>query len=102
MYEYNPTGIKLITNETAEIANQRIANEITRFLHLIIPIHVNNESNENAIANNIAINTRSPIPNPRLNINPSPLKEIKNEKIPIIPVIRDIRPTIVNIVVRYG
>jgi hypothetical protein len=102
LYEYNPTGIRLITKEIAETANHKTANDITRFLNLIIPIHVKSESNENAIANNTAINTRSPIPNPRLNINPSPLNEIKNEKIPIIHVISDIRPTTVNIVLRYG
>jgi len=102
LYEYIPTGIKLIINETAEIVNHKIANDIVRFLNLIIPIHIKRESNENIIANNTAINTRIPIPTHRLNINPSPLKETKKENIPITPVIREIRHTIVKIVLRYG
>ena len=51
-YEYNPTGMKLTRNERAETAHQIIANEITRFLNLIIPNHVKRESNEKTIANN--------------------------------------------------
>lgn len=85
-----------------ETKNQRTIKVTTRFLNLIIPIHVNNESKENKIANKTATNTRSPMPNPRLNIKPSPLNETKKEKIPIIHVIRDIRPMIVKIVLRYG
>ena len=50
-YEYNPTGMKLMINEKADTTNQRIANDITRFLNLIIPIHVKSESSENTIAN---------------------------------------------------
>lgn|GEM_PF-1437347 len=102
LYEYSPTGIKLMINEATETTNPSTAKEMTRFLNLIIPIHVKSESNENTIANNTVINTRSPIPNPKLNINPSPLKEIKNENIPMIQVISDIRPTMVKIVLRYG
>lgn len=51
LYEYNPTGIRLIRKEIADTANHKIANEIARFLNLIIPIHVKSESNENTIAN---------------------------------------------------
>jgi hypothetical protein len=40
------------------------------------------------------------MPNPKLNINPRPLKEIKNEKIPIIQVISDIHPTTIKIVLK--
>jgi hypothetical protein len=43
--------MKLMTNEKADTTNQRIANDITRFLNLIIPIHVKSESSENTIAN---------------------------------------------------
>jgi hypothetical protein len=45
-----PTGMILIMRETADTANQRITNEMTRFLNLIIPIQVKSESNENTIA----------------------------------------------------
>ena len=100
LYEYNHTGIKLTRNESPEIEKDRIASEITRFLNLIIPIHIKRESNENIIANITYINTRIPTPNHKLNINQRPLKETKNEKIPIIPVIRDIHHTIVKRVVR--
>lgn len=51
LYEYNPTGTKLISNERTETAHHNIANEITRFLNLIIPNHIKIESNEKAIAN---------------------------------------------------
>ena len=95
-YEYNPTGIRLTRNEIAEIIKPRIANAMTHFLNLIIPIHVKRESNEKMIAKSTYISTRRPIPNPRLNINPSPLNEIRNEKIHMIQVIRDIHPTIVK------
>lgn len=102
LYEYNPTGIKLIRNEITETKSQSTTNETTRFLYLIKPIPVNKESKENAIASKTAINTRSPIPNPKLNINPSQLKDTKKEKIPIIHVINDIHPITVKIVLRYG
>ena len=52
LYEYNPTGIRLISKEIADTANQRIAKDNTRFLNLNIPIHIKSESNENTIANN--------------------------------------------------
>jgi len=51
LYEYNPTGIKLRRKEIADTKNQRITNERTRFLNLIIPIPVKSERTENIIAN---------------------------------------------------
>lgn len=100
--EYNHTGIRPMRNDTADTANHKIANEGTRFLYLSIPIPIKREINAKTIANNTAINTRNHSPIPIVNINPTLVNATKKEKIPTIPVIIDIHPTTIKIVLRYG
>jgi len=46
LYEYNPTGMKLISKSNTDTEKTRIDSEITRFLNLIIPIQTRRESKE--------------------------------------------------------
>ena len=71
-------------------------------MSLVIHIPLTKVKSENIRPIKIRITTRRPIPNQKLKINPSPLRETRNIKTPMIPETIEIRQIIKKMVLRWA